>query len=96
MDFILTTAFTDKPVSMKYRGVYELMKRGEGFLQYTTQAGTITTKEAIEDMAKEIQITLDELNARLTGAATLQALHGEGVGDGFSGEERPVHDEGAV
>jgi hypothetical protein len=27
VDFILTTAFTDKPVSMKYRGVYDLMKR---------------------------------------------------------------------
>jgi hypothetical protein len=30
----VTTAFTDKPVSMKYRGLLELLKRGEGFLQY--------------------------------------------------------------
>lgn len=48
VDFILTTAFTDKPVSMKYRGVYNLMKRGEGFLQYTTPAGAMTAEEAIK------------------------------------------------
>jgi hypothetical protein len=33
---VYTTAFTDKPVSMKYRGVYELTKRGEGFLNYSS------------------------------------------------------------
>ncbi len=47
VDFILTTAFTDKPVSMKYRGVYNLEKRGKGFLQYTTPAGVINTDEAV-------------------------------------------------
>ncbi len=31
---VYTTAFTDKPVSMKYRGVFELAKRGKGFLNY--------------------------------------------------------------
>ena len=31
---IKTTAFTHKPVSMKYRGVYKLSKRGDGFLNY--------------------------------------------------------------
>jgi len=53
VDFILTTAFTDKPVSMKYRGVYELMKRGEGFLQYTTKCGTITAEEAVKTWLKK-------------------------------------------
>jgi hypothetical protein len=48
VDFILTTAFTDKPVSMKYRGVYNLMKRGAGFLQYTTESGTLTAEEAVK------------------------------------------------
>jgi hypothetical protein len=48
VDFILTTAFTDKPVSMKYRGVFDLMKRGEGFLQYTTPAGVLTSEEAVK------------------------------------------------
>jgi hypothetical protein len=48
VDFILTTAFTDKPVSMKYRGVYDLTKRGDGFLQYTTPCGAITTEEAVK------------------------------------------------
>jgi len=53
VDFILTTAFTDKPVSMKYRGVYSLMKRGEGFLQYTAPAGEITAEEAIRTWIKK-------------------------------------------
>lgn len=47
VDFILTTAFTDKPISMKYRGVFKLLKRGKGFLQYTTECGVITAKEAL-------------------------------------------------
>lgn len=32
---IVTKVFTDKPVSMKYRGVYELTKREPGMLAYT-------------------------------------------------------------
>jgi len=55
VDFILTTAFTDKPVSMKYRGVYDLMKRGEGFLQYTAESGKITTQEAVKIWIKKYQ-----------------------------------------
>lgn len=55
VDFILTTAFTDKPVSMKYRGVYDLMKRGEGFLQYTAKSGTITTQEAVKIWIRKYQ-----------------------------------------
>ena len=53
VNFILTTAFTDKPVSMKYRGIYKLMKRGKGFLQYATPCGTITTEEAIKTWLKK-------------------------------------------
>ena len=53
VEFILTTAFTDKPVSMKYRGVYDLTKRGEGFLQYMAKSGTITSEEAIKTWLKK-------------------------------------------
>jgi hypothetical protein len=31
---IITTAFTKSPVSMKYRGQFKLVKRGDGFLNY--------------------------------------------------------------
>lgn len=34
---LTTTAFTDKPVSMKYRGVWKVYKRGPGFILYVTQ-----------------------------------------------------------
>ena len=31
---LVTTVFTDRPVSMKYRGIYKLIARKPGFLQY--------------------------------------------------------------
>ncbi|MDO8281999.1 MAG: hypothetical protein Q7U10_05160 [Thermodesulfovibrionia bacterium] len=36
VDTIITTAFIKQSVSMKYRGLYELHKRGDGFLNYKT------------------------------------------------------------
>lgn len=39
-----TTAFTDKPVSMKYRGIYELTSRKEGRLEYTCEFRGSTAK----------------------------------------------------
>jgi hypothetical protein len=32
--YVTTTAFTDRPVSMKYRGIYDLVGRKPGFLNY--------------------------------------------------------------
>jgi hypothetical protein len=34
---MVTTAFTDRPISMKYRGIYELTARGPGHLQYASK-----------------------------------------------------------
>jgi len=50
---ILTTAFTDAPVSMKYRGVYELAKRGEGFLNYRAEFTETTFKEVVSLWTKK-------------------------------------------
>ncbi len=52
-----TTAFTERAVSMKYRGVFELKKRGVGedgkkFLNYHSKTGLHTDKEAIEKWIK--------------------------------------------
>lgn len=44
-----TTAFTDKPASAKYRGVFTLEKRGEGFLNYRAEAGSRTIKGALNE-----------------------------------------------
>lgn len=54
---ILTTAFTDKPVSMKYRGLYELAKRGktgEGkpFLNYRGEFNETTFEEVVTQWMK--------------------------------------------
>ena len=40
-----TTAFTDKPVSMKYRGLFKLHSRTEGKLNYLGQAGRWSLEE---------------------------------------------------
>ncbi|EAO9155240.1 hypothetical protein AA14_10350 [Salmonella enterica] len=42
---VSTTAFTRNPVSMKYRGIYELVKRGEGFLNYESAVREQTPQE---------------------------------------------------
>jgi hypothetical protein len=49
---VFTTAFTDRPVSMKYRGILELHKRGqtpEGqkFLNYGAPFNTLTWQETL-------------------------------------------------
>ena len=52
-DGIITTAFTKSPVSMKYRGVYELHKRGKDFLNYRTDFKDVTLKEVISKWMKK-------------------------------------------
>ncbi len=52
---ILTTAFTPAPVSMKYRGVYELVKRGEGFLNYRAEFTATTFKEVVSQWQKKYE-----------------------------------------
>jgi hypothetical protein len=42
-----TMVFTDKPVSMKYRGLYKLARREEGKLVYETEMGLRTLEEVI-------------------------------------------------
>ena len=46
---VMTTAFTDKPVSMKYRGIYELHARKTGFLQYRSEVRSGSPDEVYRD-----------------------------------------------
>ena len=43
-----TTAFTDKPVSMKYRGLFDVHSRGEGRINYVGQAGRWSLEEGYQ------------------------------------------------
>lgn len=45
---IVTTAFTEKSVSMKYRGLFKLDSRKEGRLNYSSKAGVWTLQEGLE------------------------------------------------
>ena len=40
-----TTAFTDKPISMKYRGIFDVHSRTEGKVNYLGAAGQWSLKE---------------------------------------------------
>ncbi len=53
VDAIITTAFTNKPVSMKYRGIYQLIKRGDGFLNYQAEFEDTSLKEVIKAWMKK-------------------------------------------
>jgi len=50
---LLTTAFTNKPVSMKYRGVMNLEKRRDGYLKYGGPMGQYSLQEAFEQWWKK-------------------------------------------
>lgn len=54
---VTTTAFTDRPISMKYRGVFELAKRGEKdgkrFLNYRAEYNTLTWQETLQAWMKK-------------------------------------------
>jgi hypothetical protein len=52
-----TAVFSDKPISMKYRGVFQLHSRstndaGQQVLLYRADAGTYTVREAITQWLK--------------------------------------------
>lgn len=52
---ITTTVFTDKPISMKYRGVFNLHKRENGKLIYRTHLGLYANdKELVKDYLKRL------------------------------------------
>ena len=50
---VVTTAFTARPVSMKYRGVFDLVKRGEKngqpFIQYRAAYNTLSWRETMTE-----------------------------------------------
>jgi hypothetical protein len=46
--FILTTAFSDKPVSMKYRGIFDLTDRKDGHLNYQSKVRDLTPPQIFD------------------------------------------------
>jgi len=82
---ILTTAFTTKPVSMKYRGVFELKARAADHLQYVA---------AVREQS--CQEVFDEWYGKFAGAARNKAGQGEAARSQAPREERAVHDAAGV
>lgn len=51
--YVSTTAFTTKPVSMKYRGIFDLYSRKENFLNYTSKPRNATPQEIFKTWYKK-------------------------------------------
>jgi hypothetical protein len=82
---ILTTAFTTKPVSMKYRGVFELKAREADHLQYVS---------AVRNQS--IQGIFNEWFGKYAGKPRDQDHNGQAGRTQVAGEKRPVHDAAGV
>lgn len=82
---ILTTAFTDQPVSMKYRGVFELQSRAVGHLNY---------RSAVRDAS--LQDIFDEWFRKYAGAARKPDRQIHAARPEAAGEKRPLHDAAGV
>jgi hypothetical protein len=61
---VMTTAFTDRPVSMKYRGIFDLAGRGEGMLNYVSKVREQTPGQIYSEWFQRFVA-----NARVAGAA---------------------------
>ena len=79
---VCTTAYTDRPVSMKYRGLYELVKRDPGRLMYASPIRRQTIDAVYAEWWQRFVA-----NARHPGPAQVAAP---------ARQERPLHEGAAV
>jgi hypothetical protein len=77
--YLRTTAFTDQPVSMKYRGIYDLTSRKPGQLNYQAEIGDRTAKAIYLDWLGRYGQAQDQDRPR----RARRAAHAQ--------EERPLH-----
>jgi hypothetical protein len=82
---ILTTAFTTKPVSMKYRGVFELKAREADHLQYVSAV----RNQSIQDI-------FNEWFGKYAGATRNQDRQGKAARPQAVGEKRALHDAAGI
>jgi len=85
VEYIVTTAFTTKPVSMKYRGIFELDKRAADHLQY---------QSAIRNQS--IQDVFNEWLRKYAGQGGKPDRQGQTARPEIAGEERALHDAAGV
>jgi len=85
VESVTTTAFTDKPVSMKYRGIFERVKRTADHLQY---------ESSIRDQS--IQEVFNEWYRKYAGPARNPDRQGEAPRAETAGEKRPLHDAAGI
>jgi len=82
---ILTTAFTEQPTSMKYRGVFELQSRAAGHLNY---------RSGVRDAS--LQDIFDEWFRKYAGASGKPDRQGQARRAQAAGEKCALHDAAGV
>jgi len=82
---IITTAFTTQPVSMKYRGIFELKQRAADHLQYHS---------AVRDLS--LQEIFHEWYRRFARTPRDQDHQGKAARPQAAGEERALHDAAGI
>lgn len=82
IEAVLTTAFTTRPVSMKYRGVFELTSRKPGMLNYASQVRHQSCAEIYADWFRRFAAN----SGRASPAGRARSV----------GEERQIHEGRAV
>jgi hypothetical protein len=82
---IITTAFTTQPVSMKYRGIFELKQRAADHLQYHSAV----REHSLQDI-------FDEWFRKYAGAARNPDRQGKAARPKAAGEKRAVHDAAGI
>lgn len=82
IEIVLTTAFTDHPVSMKYRGIFTLQNRKPGMLNYASAVRDLTPAAIFAEWFRRFAD-----NRGATGAPRQP---------GPAGKERPVHERPPV
>ncbi len=85
VEYIVTTAFTTKPVSMKYRGIFELAKRTADHLQYQSSIRN-----------QSIQEVFNEWLRKYAGQGGKPDRQGQTARVEAAGEERALHDAAGV
>ncbi|MBI4291308.1 MAG: hypothetical protein HY661_07515 [Betaproteobacteria bacterium] len=85
VEYIVTTAFTTKPVSMKYRGIFELDKRTADHLQY---------QSAVRNQS--IQDVFHEWLRKYAGQGGKPDRQGQAARAEAAGEECALHDAAGV
>ena len=85
VESVTTTAFTNKPISMKYRGIFDLVKRTPDHLQYESRIRNQTIEDVFHEWFRKFAGSARQPD-RDRGAGRVEAV----------GKKRTLHDAAGI